>query len=560
MLLAWLPTLVRRAGPRGAAAELAPVSEDSRDVLQHAIDVARDGMAICDRELRLVAWNQAYRDMFAFPDDLLRVGTSLGALARFNAERGRYGTGPIEAMLAARLDVLRQPNEGLRMEHAPFGRVLEMRSVRLRDGGLFFTYSDATAQAKSEEELEAENQTLERRVRERTEELEHLNLELAQAKAEAEDANISKTRFLAAASHDLLQPLNAARLYTTSLCERLRGAEGGSEPARLATNVDASLEAVEDILGALLEITQIDAGATRIEITAVDLGDLLRQLSIDFAPTAAKRRLTLTIVPSSMVVTSDRRLLRRLLQNLISNALKYTTTGGVLVGARRIGRSGVRLDVVDTGCGIPVAKQRLIFREFERLQIAADETPGAGLGLSIVERLSHVLGHEVTLVSHIARGSRFSVSVPRTSGRSACILPASPVMVRQRSLEGLVVAAIDNEVAILRGMETLLRGWDCTVATGTDLPQVQAALQEIGADPDVVIADFHIGEKNGLDVIAALRRRYGALPAMLITADSSACVRVLAGDADVRVLTKPLKPAALRSLLSQWRLLRADID
>ena len=567
MLTAWIPTLARRKGSAGSAEADSPAAapewplgpEGGRDIFQQAIDVARDGMAIYDRELRLVAWNRAYRDMFEFPVGLLRAGATLEALVRCNAERGLYGDGPIDETLVARLDVLRQPNEGLRMEYAPFGRVLEMRSVRLRDGGLFFTYSDTTAQAKSEEELEAENQTLERRVRERTEELEGLNLELAQAKAEAEDANISKTRFLAAASHDLLQPLNAARLYTTSLCERLR-IEPGSEATRLAANVDASLEAVEDILGALLEITQIDAGATRVEIGPVDLGDLLRQLGVDFAPTAAKRRLTLTIVPCSLAVTSDRRLLRRLLQNLISNALKYTAEGGVLVGARRCGTTGVRLDVLDTGCGIPAAKQRVIFREFERLHNAADEAPGAGLGLSIVERLSLVLGHEVTLASAVGKGSRFSVAVPRACGEAWSPMPPTPSIVRQRSLDGLVVAAVDNEVPILRGMESLLRGWDCVVATGSCLVEVQESLDAIGARPDVVVADYHIGEVDGLGVIAALRRLHGPLPAVLITADRSAAVRTLAADADVRVLMKPLKPAALRSLLSQWHLLRADAD
>ncbi len=568
MLTAWLPTLARRAGLRGPSAAFAQtaavdgsiLAEDRLDILQNAIDVARDGMMICDRALRLVAWNRAYRTMFDFPDDLLRVGITLEALVRHSAERGLYGSAPVDEILATRLDILRQPCAGTRLECLSFGRVFEMRSVRLRDGGLFFTYSDATAQAKSEEELEAENQLLERRVRERTEELESLNLELAQAKAEAEDANISKTRFLAAASHDLLQPLNAARLYTTSLCERLRAEAQKSETARLAANVDASLEAVEDILGALLEITQIDAGATRVEIGAVDLGDLFRQLRVDFAPTAAKRGLTLAILPSSLVVTSDRRLLRRLLQNLISNALKYTADGGVLVGARRCGDNGVRLDVFDTGCGIPAAKRRLIFREFERLGNAADETPGAGLGLSIVDRLSRVLGHEVALTSVVGKGSRFSVAVPRACiETSRAVLPAPPI-VRQRSLDGLVVAAVDNEIPILRGMESLLRGWDCVAVTGSGLAEVQASLDAIGVRPDVVAADYHIGDIDGLGVIASLRRRYGALPAVLITADRSAAVRTLAAEADVRVLMKPLKPAAFRSLLSQWHLLRAGAD
>ena len=556
MLTAWLPTLARRMG-RGPAEDSAPpvALRDGREILQHAIDAARDGMAIYDRDLRLAAWNRAYQEMFQFTDGVLRVGVPIATLARFNAERGLYGEGPVDAVVARRLELLRHPTEGLRMTHAPRGRVLEMRSVRMSDGGLFLTYFDATARARSEEEIEAGKQILERRVSERTEQLERLNFELAQAKAEAEDANISKTRFLAAASHDLLQPLNAARLYTTSLCERLRGEAARSEAARLADNVDASLEVVEDILGALLEITQLDAGATRVELTVVDLGGVLRQLEIDFKPMAAKRGLTFAIVPCSLVVTSDRRLLRRLLQNLVSNALKYTVSGGVLVGVRRIGGGHARLDVIDTGCGIPVAKQRLVFREFERLRVSTDETPGAGLGLSIVERLSHVLGHEVTLVSAVDKGSRFSVTVPRAARELFCTMPSAPLALRPRSLDGLVVAAVENEVPVLRGMETLLHGWDCVVACGTDFAEVQDALDAIGRPPDVIVADYHIGDMDGLDLIAALRQRHGALPAVLITADRSAYVRVLAGGADVRVLMKPLKPAALRSLLSQWHLL-----
>ena len=450
MQTAWLPIIARRVGrlkARPAADDI-----DSRDVLQLAIEVARDGMAIFDRDLKLVAWNRAYRELFQFPDTMLVAGMTLGELTRFNATRGLYGAGAVEDLLEARLELLQRPSESLRLQYERLGRVLEMSSVRLRNGGLFFTYSDATAQAKSEEQNEAERQWLERRVRERTEELECLNLELAQAKAEAEDANISKTRFLAAASHDLLQPLNAARLYATSLCERLRHSDDLEETKRLAANVDNSLEAVEDILAALLEITQLDAGATRLEIANVDLDTLFRRLAIDFAPAAAKRHLRLAIVPSSLVVTSDRRLLRRMLQNLVSNALKYSISGGVLVGARRIAGNRVRLDVVDTGCGIPAAKQRLIFREFERLPTAGEHIPGAGLGLSIVERLAHVLGHEVGVTSQVGKGSRFSLVVPRASCDPAGSASVMPTVQRQRSLDGLVVAAIDNETPILLGI------------------------------------------------------------------------------------------------------------
>ena len=526
----------------------------SQDVLQHAIGVARDGMAIFNRDLRLVAWNRAYADIFQSPPGALQIGVALRDLIRLAAEQGVYGRVDVDGFTAARLEVLIEPTESLRLTHARSGQVLEMRSVRLNDGGLFFTYSDATAQAKSEEELEAENETLEQRVCERTEELQSLNIELARAKAEAEDADISKSRFLAAASHDLLQPLNAARLYTTALREQIRTA-GREDFNRLIGNVDLSLEAVEDILSALLEISQLDAGATKSELTTFSIGSLLHQLAVEFEPQARERGLKFKIVPCSAFVVSDRKLLRRLLQNLISNAVKYTREGQVLVGARRIGET-VRLEVHDTGLGIPETKRILIFREFERLPEAVTAAPGAGLGLSIVERLSRVLDHNVTLVSLLGQGSAFRVIVPRATGVSSPATLPVPRPLAPRSLAGLTVAAIDDEADVLHAMETLLKGWDCVVAVGKDLAQVESALEQGGHTPDVLIADFHVGDLDGLAIIAAIRRRFGPCPAVLITADRAMSIRDRAETADVRVLNKPLKPAALRSLLSQWRLLK----
>ena len=213
--------------------------------------------------------------------------------------------------------------------------VIEVRSNRMPGGGLVITFSDVTPSFEAAEALERANATLEKRVRDRTEELTRLNSELALAKSTAEDANISKTRFLAAASHDILQPLNAARLYVTSLVER----QNGGEDSRLVENIDDSLEAIEEILGALLDISRLDAGAMTPSITSFKMGDLMRSLEIEFAPIARAKGLKLTFVPCSLPVESDRLMLRRLLQNLISNAIKYTPRGRVLVGCRRRGQS-----------------------------------------------------------------------------------------------------------------------------------------------------------------------------------------------------------------------------
>jgi Na+/proline symporter/signal transduction histidine kinase/CheY-like chemotaxis protein len=534
--------------------------QNSRDVLQHAIDVAHDGMAVFDADLRLVVWNRAYRDMFQLPGDLVRVGTPVDVLIRVKAEQGFYGEGSVEEIVSSRLEAITRPSDSPRLYSALIGRVYEVRSVRLHNGGLFLTYSDATKQVTSEEELEAENQTLERRVFERTEELRRLNVELARAKAEAEDANVSKSRFLAAASHDLLQPLSAARLYAASLRERLRSNAPNDPSVILAANVDISLEAVEDILGALLEISHLDAGATRTEISQFAIADIMRQLQTEFEPLARERGLRLRFAYSSLRVSSDRKLLRRLLQNLISNAIKYTRRGGVLVGARRL-RGAVRLDVLDTGIGIPADKQKVIFREFERLPAAVEASAGAGLGLSIVERLSRVLKHDLSMRSTVGKGSVFSIEVPRAASVSGSsfgiVLAPQP---RQRSLEGLVVAAIDNERHILEGLTALLEGWECLTVGGTRLEDIAQALDRRGRGPDVIVADYHIGEVDGLQVIATLRERWGACPAVLVTADRSPIIKDLANAVDVRVLHKPLKPAALRALLSQWHLVKVAAE
>ena len=534
--------------------------QNSRDLLQHAIDIARDGMAIFDADLRLVAWNRAYRDMFQFTSSELRIGVPLETLIRSNAERGVYGRdGEMEEVVVARLDTLAQPTLGLRMLNAPAGRVLELRSVRLHNGGIFYTYSDATAQAQSEEELEAENETLELRVRERTEQLVGLNMELARAKADAEDANITKSRFLAAASHDVLQPLSAARLYASSLRERLRGRDGGTEMIGLAANVDQSLGAVEDVVRSLLEISQLDARATKTEISDFDLGSLFEELRIDFEPMAMERELDLTFVATALAVRSDRMLLRRLLQNLVSNALKYTPEGRVLVGARRVG-GRARIEVIDTGVGIPENKLKLVFREFERLPRSAQMANGAGLGLSIVERLGRVLGHAIAVRSVVGRGSAFAVTLPRASAVVTPLDAVAPAIPRHGLLDGLVVAAVDNEPAILAGLEALLQGWGCVLAGGIDFGDLEKALAARGLVPDVVIADYHIDDVDGLGVIAALRERYGDLPAVLVTADHSSAVRELARRADVRLIHKPLKPATLRALLGQWRLVKTAAE
>jgi CheY-like chemotaxis protein len=378
---------------------------------------------------------------------------------------------------------------------------------------------------------------------------------LERAKAEADDANVSKTRFVAAASHDILQPLNAARLYVTSLSERR---QRSGEDADLVANIDASLEAVEEIFAALLDISRLDTGAMKPEMADFRIDELLARLDVEFAPLAREKRLDLRFMPCAITVRSDRRLLRRLLQNFVSNAIKYTPAGRVLVGCRRRGDK-LRIDVYDTGIGIPHSKRRAVFKEFHRLDQGARVARGVGLGLSIVERIARVLDCEVALQSAVSRGSHFSLEVPRAA---AAAEPAvQPLRLNAGRLTGTVALCIDNDRSILDGMEKLLGGWGCRVLTAADLAEALAALDASGLEPDGLLVDYHLDGGNGVAAIAELRRRVGRhVPAIVITADHSLHVREEAQAEGAHLLNKPLKPASLRALITQWRVQRVAAE
>jgi Na+/proline symporter/signal transduction histidine kinase/CheY-like chemotaxis protein len=524
----------------------------NREILQTALDHVRQGIAVFDKNLHLVCWNRQFGEILALPPQLTRVGTPLDHLLRFHAEHGAADRDVADVFVRERLARYVASSEPFLERFAERDLVMEVRANPMPDGGIVTTFTDITPSVKAAEELERANESLERRVRERTEELTRLNTELGRAKGEAEQANVSKTRFLAAASHDILQPLNAARLYVTSLIER----QGGGNDAQLVGNIDASLDAVEEIFGALLDISRLDTGAMKPEITSFRMDELLRQLEVEFTPLAQERGLRLRFMPCSLAVESDRRLLRRLLQNLISNAIKYTPRGRVLVGCRRR-RRRLRIDVYDTGLGIPSSKKRAIFQEFHRLDQGAKVARGLGLGLSIVERIARVLDYKIGVVSTVGRGSHFSVEAPLSA--------AVPVKQHQRmarevdrvQLSGITVLCIDNDLTILDGMETLLGGWGCRVLKAPDLATAIAVTGEAKISPDGLLVDYHLDDSSGITAIKELRRRFGAgLTAILITADRSPQVREEARVNGVQVLNKPVKPAALRALLTQWRMQR----
>lgn len=523
--------------------------QHNRDLLQSAIDNVDQGLAVFEPGMTLICWNNKLQEFLGPANDLARVGTPMLEMIGDFLSRTESG-------LEARDDRVHR----MAVAHGVFrercrdtGQVFEVRSSPMPDGGVVITFIDATESVVAAEALQRSNESLERRVTERTAELTLLNAALATAKADADAANLSKTRFIAAASHDILQPLNAARLFTSGLVDRLKRTKEGE----LVRNVDSSLEAVEEILSALLDISRLDAGAMKAEIAPFRIDDILQALAVEYGPAARKKKLALKVMPCSLTVASDRKLLRRVMQNLLSNAIKYTREGRVLMGCRKCGGM-LRIEVYDTGPGIPEAKRHLIFREFQRLNTDNDGTPGLGLGLSIVERMAKVLNSRIIVRSVPGRGSMFSIDVPIAPAEPALALPKRRKF-QPPSLVGSVHAlVIDNERTILEGMDLLLSGWGNIVHKAASQADALAAFELSAGKIDIILADYHLNNDDGISVIRALRklaRRH--IPAVLITADRTPAVADLAVAHDVHLLRKPVKPAALRAAMSHV-LIRAE--
>ena len=400
--------------------------------------------------------------------------------------------------------------------------------------------------------------SLENRVRTRTEELhstlrrlEQSNIDLSAAKENAELANLSKTRFLAAASHDVLQPLNAAHLSVSALAEVQTSDEG----SKLVRQVERSLETMEDLLRTLLDISKLDAGVVEPEIVDVSLEALFSSLRSDFLPEAEKKSLSLKFRPVNVVVRSDRTLLRRILQNILSNALRYTRSGGVLVGTRHRGDT-IRIDVADTGCGIPEDQREAVFEEFHRGTSTLGDTElagGLGLGLAIVRRMAAALGHPVTFSSKVGRGTIFHIDVPVGMATAEPAMAAAD-MERPRGygLFGTRVLLVENDLDVLSAMTSLLERWQCLVRAATSTDDALDLLGDTAWVPDIIIADQHLdGGDLGTATIAEVRDYLGRqVPALIVTADGSELVAKAARSAGIELMRKPLKPAQLRALLA----------
>jgi signal transduction histidine kinase len=421
------------------------------------------------------------------------------------------------------------------------GLVFSVFGQEMPDHGFVISFSDITAQQRTAMALRDMNKTLEQRVAART-------AELGIALEQAERANESKTRFVAAASHDLLQPLSAAKLFAASM----RESDFGAAANEISGKVVSALTSVEEIIEALLDISKLDVGQATFDIQDVSLRQIFASLESELAPLAQAKNLTLRVVDCDAWVVSDPVFLRRILQNLISNAIRYTQVGGVLVGARRAGGAHLRLEVLDTGPGIAEADQTRIFKEFQRLEPSRSGVGGLGLGLAIVDRACRSLGHQLALRSEVGRGSRFSVTVettspPQTGARLALVGLDDPM-----ALAGKVLLLVENDTVLANAIELRLESWGAHVISVTSGAAALDLLGEIDLVPDAMVLDYQIEEAmTGLDVYAEVKARYGPVPALMISANRTPELRLACEVLGLPLLTKPLDPKALKALLEE---------
>ncbi|MFP8965866.1 NahK/ErcS family hybrid sensor histidine kinase/response regulator [Pokkaliibacter sp. CJK22405] len=522
-------------------------------------------IAYFDNEGRYRYINQAYEDTFG-----LKRSVVVGTQAREILPEHEY---------QQRLPFIEQVLRGLRQsfeitlpsseDQERYAQVNYLPHIN-EEGriiGYFAVYVDISERRKAEMLLQETNEDLETRVRERTQALSIANQELRkeniirsliedelrQAKSEAEAANLSKTRFLAAASHDLLQPLNAARLFSSALSQR----HYDDFTQELVTNLDGSLKAAEELISTILDISKLDAGALQPNLSHFPIERLFSALKAEFTALAQEKGLSFRLVMSQQVIHSDNQLLRRVVQNFLSNAIRYTRSGKVLLGARRV-NDAMRIEVWDSGVGIAEDKIHEIFEEFKRINNPQHaDVKGLGLGLAITDRIARILGHSIHVRSKVGKGTVFSIDVPLgdVSKVQNVTRRGGVVSRRKGGLDNLPVLVVDNEQSILDGMRVLLEGWGCEVKTALSEAAAITILKVNDEwKPAILLADYHLdNDLTGVMAIAGVRKQLedDQLPAIVITADRTEEIKEEIHQAGAFVLQKPVKPAALRALISR---------
>jgi len=497
-------------------------------------------VSIIDSNLNLIAWNKRYLEIFNYPVGLIRVGRPIVDIIRFNAQRGFCGEGEITQQITRRMNNLRARTPHYTERELPNGKVIAMQGRPMPNGGFVTSFTDITAHRNAERALQEANITLERKVEESSQELETLTQKLI-------EANDNKSHFLAATGHDLMQPLNAAKLFASTLAQ----SDLNDHQLEMLDHLEGSLQSAEDVLSILVEISKLDAGAIEPKAHPISLHKIFKPLKEEFGAIANEKNIDLRYHQSDVWVNSDPQWLRRIIQNFISNAVRYTDKGGVLFGCRRRG-DNIHIQVWDTGTGIPDEKIKEIFKEFQRL--TQKDSTGLGLGLAIADRMAKKLGHKINVFSKEGKGTCFELTVPMAEPQQPEIEKTPNITnVMNTQLDELTVFCIDNDEAILTGMKALLGSWGCQIIAVSNEDEAAA----IQSRPDIMLADFQLdSDVTGLEVMTSIRERFrtgpnDAIPGVLITADPRESTAEQAKELDFYFLKKPLKPAALRALIQR---------
>jgi len=553
--------------------ELAVLVEDassqqqafSQNLLQSAIENASEGISIVDDKLKLVAWNKKYLDLFDYPTELVHVGSPVEVLIRHNVNRGLCGAGDVDNQVAKRLEYLREGSPHSSERQQASGQTIRIEGNPLPGGGFVMLFSDITAYRQAEQVLKEANLDLETRVYERTLTLAKTNEALAKAHEKAEQAHLKKSQYLKACSHDLMQPLEAARLFSSALSEQ-KGLS--SEQQRQVDNIDKSLRAANDLLADLAQIARIESGNIMPQITTFALNDLFEDLSQEFAALAIEQKIEFRLVATKFWVKSDQHILRRIIQNIVGNAFRYASPGKVLLGARIVDGQ-IRIQILDNGPGIPVEKQVLVFEQFTQLDTPTSQScRGLGLGLNITQSLVKLMGHSLSLQSREMQGCKFSISVEQSN--PLAVKPSLVMPVKNMSLKDITVLCIDNDPDVLSGMVELLSAWHCNIFAADSRA---IALQEFTnhqSEIDILLVDYQLGyqanlptgeQADGLTLIADIRKGCNHyIPAILITATTESGIEEKAANADVGFMRKLVKPAVLRAMISAKLAQKLQVD
>jgi Na+/proline symporter/signal transduction histidine kinase/CheY-like chemotaxis protein len=536
--------------------------EFSRTVLQSAIENANEGISVIDGDLNLVAWNARYLEIFNYPSSLLYIGCPIRELIHYNLNQQPVFIENIDAQVEKRLQFIREGSRHSSERRLANDKIIHIEGNPIPGGGFVMIFSDITVYREAEKVLKEKNYDLESRVQARTSELEKANIELAnancqlaKARAKAEQAHIKKSQYLKACSHDLLQPIAAARLFSSSI--QLSPRVSTEEKAQIA-KIDASLEIANDLLLDLNEIARIESGNITPVISEVSIPELFSTLNAEFSALTDEYKVSFKCHLSQISIASDAKLLGRILQNLLSNAFRYASGGRIVLGCRRKG-DFVSIQVIDNGPGIALEQQNAVFEQFTQLntqQIVGHK--GLGLGLNIAKNLALLLNHKLHLRSAAGHGCNFSVDVPIVSKK--CKQTAVEIS-QNINLQNVGVLCVDNEVEVLAGMQQLLSAWKCKVYCATSAQQADHLFNQFEDQIDILLVDYQLTSYqnnkvempfvDGITLIQQLREKSKyPLPAILITATTDEQVFIRAEQQNIQFLRKIIKPIALRSLMS----------